>query len=64
MEDKILTIILNIEHICDTNKAYILSLIFLIAIFGIPGILIPFLNYPYIIFEEIIVSSILIDIAL
>ncbi len=43
----------------NTYEAYILLLVFLIVIFGIPGILIFFLSYPHITFEEIIVSSIL-----
>ncbi len=47
------------EHICGTHEAYIFLLVFLIVIFGIPGILILILNFPHITFEEIIVSSIL-----
>ncbi len=58
-DTKIPTIVLDIEHMCGTYEAYILLLVFLIVIFGIPGILILFLSYPHITFEEIIVSSIL-----
>ncbi len=58
-DTEIPTIVLNIEHMCGTREAYIFSLVFLVAIFGIPSILILILSFPHITFEEIIVSSIL-----
>ena len=47
------------DKICGT---YEVNIAFFIAIFGIPGILILVLSFPYITFKEIIASSILLGI--
>ncbi len=60
-DTEIPTIVLDIKRTCGTYEA---NIGFFIIAFGIPGILILILSFPYITFKDIIASSILIGIAL